>query len=189
MQTVTIKFLKTSFILLAMSTLMSGCFKKKEAADTTEKNSAEKVVVKLEPKSDSEVSGEVEFISEATGGVRVKANIKGLFPNQLHGFHIHEKPDCSADDATSAGGHFNPSEHEHGAPDDEMSHAGDLGNIESDEEGNVVFDKVFSKISLKPADKTYIINRSIVVHAGPDDMKSQPAGDAGARVACGAITL
>lgn len=189
MKTITTRTLQISLILLALSLVMSGCFNKKVENKTAEKNSAEKIMVKLEPKSESTVSGEVEFLAEPSGGVRVKANIKGLFPNQLHGFHIHEKPDCSAADASSAGGHFNPTDHEHGGPEDESSHAGDLGNVESDEEGNVTFDKVFTKISLKPADKAYIINRSVVVHAGPDDLKTQPSGDSGSRMACGTITL
>lgn len=188
MKTIT-KILGATVLTTAVLMLASGCTKKNDESKVSEKNSGERIMVKLAAKSESTVTGDVEFLSEPTGGVRVKANIKGLFPNQLHGFHIHEKPDCSAADAASAGPHFNPTEHEHGGPDDELSHAGDLGNIESDEEGNVVFDKVFTRISLKPADKAYIINRSIVVHGSPDDLKSQPAGDSGPRVACGTLTL
>lgn len=167
--------------------LLSCTKNKDQASPEKTQNAAEHITVNLDSKSDSNVTGTVEFIAEANG-VRIKADIKGLKTNSKHGFHIHEKPDCSAEDASSAGDHFNPLEHEHGAPGVEF-HAGDLGNLETDGEGRVQIDEVFEHISLMPANPAYIMNRSVVVHADEDDLSSQPAGNAGDRVACGAIVL
>lgn len=165
-----------------------GCSSKKETGKSaTTKNTLERIKVELASKSESQVTGTVEF-QNTEEGVRVVANIKGLKPNAKHGFHIHEKPDCSAADASSAGGHFNPMGHEHGSPS-EGYHAGDLGNLETNEQGEATLDMVFAHISLNPAAPSYIVNRSVVVHADEDDLESQPAGNAGPRIACGTISL
>lgn len=174
--------------VLALVLSVAGCSSKKDGkASSNTKNTLQHIKVQLSAKSDSSVAGTVEFIEE-TNGVRVIANVSGLQANSKHGFHIHEKPDCTAPDASSAGGHFNPMGHDHGSPNTEF-HAGDLGNLETDAEGIAKLDMIFSHISLTPADAAYIVNRSVVIHADEDDFESQPAGNAGARVACGTITL
>lgn len=181
--------LNAKYLLLAFFVVATvQCTSKKDdgAAENT-RNTLKHIIVELESKSGSEVTGKVEFIEVETG-VQVKVDVKGLTANSKHGFHVHEKPDCSPADATGAGGHFNPQGHDHGEPNTGY-HAGDLGNLETDENGNAKLDQVFTHISLQPADPAYIVNRAVVVHADEDDFSTQPTGNAGARVACGTITL
>lgn len=124
-------------------------------------------------------------VTEVADGVRVQADLAGLTPGK-HGFHVHEKGDCSAPDASSAGGHFNPAGKPHGAPEDAERHAGDMGNIEADSSGLAKLNYIDHTLSLVAGEKS-IIGRAIVVHAKADDLHSQPTGDAGGRVACGVI--
>lgn len=140
-------------------------------------------VARLEPTQGNNARGTVRFSSES-GGVRVTAEVTGLTPGD-HGFHIHEQGDCSAPDATSAGGHFNPTNQPHAAPDAEARHIGDLGNLNADSNGRALLDYLDSKLTM--AGPNSIIGRAVIVHAGRDDFKTQPTGDAGARVACGRI--
>jgi len=122
--------------------------------------------------------------------VLVDARIDGLTPG-LHGFHIHEKGDCSAPDGTSAGGHFNPSGMPHGDPAQAGHHAGDLGNLRADAQGNAKLQMSIptQEITLAANAPHSIIGRSLIVHADPDDFKTQPTGNSGKRVACGVISL
>ena len=139
----------------------------------------------LQPTEGNEVHGTVTF-TQAPQGVRISASIMGLSPGQ-HGFHVHETGDCSAPDASSAGGHFAPQDEPHGAPTDPAGqrHAGDMGNIEADDSGNATYERVDEVMSLSGANS--IIGKAVIVHANPDDLESQPSGDAGARLACGVI--
>jgi Cu-Zn family superoxide dismutase len=143
---------------------------------------ATKATCKLESKSGSKVIGTVTF-TKVGDDVQVVADITGLTPGK-HGFHIHEKGDCSAADASSAGGHFNPTAHKHGGPATTDRHEGDLGNIEADASGKAHLDWK-GKMSLSGADS--IIGKSVVVHEKEDDLKTDPSGNSGARQACGAI--
>jgi Cu-Zn family superoxide dismutase len=143
-----------------------------------------KAVAVLHPTTGSKVSGSVTFTEEADG-VKVRAEITGLTPGN-HGFHVHEFGDCSAADASSAGGHFNPTHKPHAAPDVPERHVGDMGNVQADASGKATLEYVDHQISLTN-DERSVIGRSVVVHAKADDLKSQPAGDSGARVACGVI--
>jgi Cu-Zn family superoxide dismutase len=152
-----------------------------------EKSSAPlKAIAVLHPAAGTNVSGTVTFTEEADG-VRVQANITGLTPGK-HGFHVHEFGDCSATDLASAGGHFNPTHEPHAGPDAAERHAGDMGNVEADASGNAKLNYVDHHMSLTN-DKDSVIGRSVVVHAKADDLKSQPAGDSGARIACGVIGI
>lgn len=135
------------------------------------------------PASGSNVRGTVSFIREKDG-IRVEANFTGLTPGK-HGFHIHEKGDCSAPDGSSAGGHFNPAGMAHGGPADPNRHAGDFGNVEADASGKATYSRTFSDLKLEG--NASIIGRAVIVHAKADDLKTQPSGDAGGRVACGVI--
>lgn len=130
------------------------------------------------------VSGTVTF-TEVEDGVQVQADITGLTPGK-HGFHIHEFGDCSAADGSSAGGHFNPTNKPHAGPDMPERHVGDMGNIEADASGKAKLDYVDHDMSLTN-DKLSIIGRSVVIHGKADDLKTQPAGDSGPRIACGII--
>jgi Cu-Zn family superoxide dismutase len=142
-------------------------------------------VAVLAPATNGPVKGQVTF-TEETQGVRVTANITGLTPGK-HGFHIHEKGDCSAPDFTSAGGHWNPLNAKHGAPTSggTQHHFGDFGNVEANDQGVVRFERVFQWLSFTGTNS--FLGRAVVVHAKADDLTSQPAGDAGARIACGVI--
>jgi Cu-Zn family superoxide dismutase len=134
---------------------------------------------------DMQVTGNVRFM-KADDGLKVMVNLKGFKPDSKHGFHIHEKGDLDSPDLKSAGGHFNPGGHKHGGPDTEMHHAGDLGNITADEKGNVKTTIMAKGITLDD-EKTGIMGRSVIVHEKADDLKTDPAGDSGARIAGGKI--
>ncbi len=151
-------------------------------------NSSEEIksaVVVLNSVSGSNVSGVIHFVSEENG-VRVTGEVSGLSAGN-HGFHIHQFGDCSSSDGKSAGGHFNPEKSKHGAPNSDVRHVGDLGNISANEDGVAKIDFVDSVISL--SGKNSIIGRAIIIHADADDLESQPTGNAGGRVACGVIGI
>jgi superoxide dismutase, Cu-Zn family len=140
----------------------------------------------LEAKSHSHVSGFVT-LRERHEKVLVSINVSGLAPNSVHGFHVHEKGDCSAADAASAGGHFNPDQHAHGDPRQQNRHAGAMVNLVADAKGEAV--ATFEVDTIRLDDGKYgILHRALIVHANPDDYVSQPLGNAGGRVACGVIT-
>jgi Cu-Zn family superoxide dismutase len=140
-------------------------------------------VAHLKPAKDSKVEGTVQFIP-TDKGVRVVARVSNLTPG-LHGFHVHEKGDLSAPDLSSAGGHFNPEKHQHAAREATQRHLGDLGNIDANSSGVAEVDYVDTQLKLDGADS--IIGRSVIVHQKADDLKSQPSGDAGGRIAGGII--
>lgn len=137
----------------------------------------------LAPASGSGATGTVVF-SEHGDKVLVEADIKGLTPG-LHGFHIHEKGDCSAADASSAGGHFNPTGAPHGSPSTGAHHVGDLPMLVADESGRAKLHAELDSLALQGANS--VVGRAVVVHAQADDFQSQPSGNSGARVACGVI--
>jgi Cu-Zn family superoxide dismutase len=141
-----------------------------------------RAMAKLEPKSGSKVAGTVTF-TQTGDEVQVTADIQNLTPGK-HGLHIHDKGDCSAPDAASAGGHFNPMHQHHGGPMTTERHAGDLGNIEADASGKAHLEW---KGKLQMTGANSIIGKSVVVHEKDDDLKTDPAGNSGARIACGAI--
>ena len=179
-------------ILLTITLIMAGCDPAPETVDeltvddtvaTTEARRT--AVAELQPTEGNDVSGTVTF-TEEDGGVRVVASITGLSPGP-HGFHVHEFGDCSAPDASSAGGHFNPTNVEHAGPDDDPRHVGDLGNIVAEDNSTASYDRLDSVLSFDGAHS--IIARSVIVHESEDDLTSQPTGDAGGRLACGVVEL
>jgi superoxide dismutase, Cu-Zn family len=141
-----------------------------------------KASAQLESKSNSKVTGTVTF-AKVGDEVQVVADIQNLTPGK-HGFHIHDKGDCSAPDAASAGPHFNPTQKHHGGPDTADHHSGDLGNITADASGKAHLDWK-GKLSLTGTNS--IVGKSVVVHEKEDDLKTDPSGNSGARIACGAI--
>jgi Cu-Zn family superoxide dismutase len=142
-----------------------------------------KAIAVLHATSGSNVAGTVTFTA-AGDEVKVVADITGLTPGK-HGFHIHEFGDCSSPDGNSAGGHFNPTSHHHGAPDATDRHAGDLGNIEADASGKAHLEISDKVMKLNGSDS--IIGHAVIVHEKVDDLKTQPTGNAGGRLACGVI--
>jgi Cu-Zn family superoxide dismutase len=131
------------------------------------------------------VGGIVTF-AKVDDGIHVVAHVEGLTSGK-HGFHIHEFGDCSSPDGNSAGGHFNPEGNRHGAPEDINRHIGDIGNIEADKSGVAHLEWTDTQMSFEGKDS--IIGRGVIVHANEDDLKTQPTGNAGARVACGVIGI
>ncbi len=143
----------------------------------------EKAIAVLHPTAGSKVLGTVTFTKTADG-VKVVADVSGLTAGK-HGFHIHEFGDCSAPDATSAGGHFNPTKDAHAGHDAEKRHTGDMGNLEADASGKAHLELTDKMMKLSGDDA--IVGHAIIVHEKADDLKSQPTGDAGGRLACGVI--
>jgi Cu-Zn family superoxide dismutase len=141
-----------------------------------------KAVCVLLPSKGQDVHG--TFVLTDQGGVtEIIGEVSGLTPGK-HGFHIHEFGDLRSADGMSAGGHYNPEGHPHGGPDDAKRHVGDLGNITADQSG-----KAIVKMKVKGLRVHFVLGRSLVVHAKEDDLKSQPSGDAGGRVAVGVIGI
>lgn len=138
----------------------------------------------VRPASGSQVHGSVTF-TQVGSRVRVVGEIAALTPG-LHGFHVHEKGDCSAPDAMSAGGHFNPHGKKHGGSESSERHGGDLGNLMANEYGRANVSIMVDGISVgKGTDG--VIGKAIVVHTDPDDLKTDPGGNTGGRVGCGVI--
>ena len=152
-----------------------------QAADTP---AATQAVAVLHATAGQHCHGIVRFTQEGES-VKVVADIEGLMPGQKHAFHVHQYGDCSAPDAISAGGHYNPEGHQHGLPETENRHAGDLGNIQADDQGKAHYEITVTNISVSGS-KNPIVGRSVIVHAKVDD-GSQPTGNAGGRIACGVI--
>ena len=131
------------------------------------------------------VTGQVQFTQKGDK-VLVTGEVRGLKPNAEHGFHVHEKGDCSSGDGMSTGGHFNPDGKAHGAYDQSDHHAGDLPSLTADATGTARFSFESGTISVG-AGRADVMGRGLIVHRDPDDYKSQPAGNSGPRVACGVI--
>ncbi|HUH89076.1 MAG TPA: superoxide dismutase family protein [Lysobacter sp.] len=150
-------------------------------------STTERAHVNLASASGSLVSGRL-IVTPMAGGVHLRGEIGGLTPGSAHAIHIHEKGDCSAVDATSAGGHFNPTNEPHGKVGTPTHHAGDMDNIVADAKGVADVDVHASGPVLGGGAANDAIGKAVIVHAAQDDYTSQPAGNAGARVACGIIT-
>ena len=149
----------------------------------------DRAVARVAEVDGSGVSGTVEFV-DLGDAVEVRYNLSGLAAGP-HGFHVHQTGDCGPDStgtpAGAAGGHFNPLASVHGSPDTTAArrHAGDLGNVEADAAGQAIGARVDSVLAF--SGPTAVLGKAVVVHAGRDDLTSQPSGDAGARVGCGVV--
>ena len=138
-------------------------------------------------KTHDKITGTVTF-TQAAHGVKIVVDVDGLTPGK-HGIHIHEKPDLTDPKLISAGGHYNPdgAEHHHGSPTDAKRHAGDLGNLEVDDKGHGHLELSDEELSVDG--KNGVVGHSVIIHAKEDDLKTQPSGNSGDRVAGGAIAL
>jgi Cu-Zn family superoxide dismutase len=141
-------------------------------------------VANLEPTAGNTAKGTVSFTQHGDK-VRVSAQLTGLKPDAEHAFHVHEKGDCSSADGMSAGGHYNPAGKPHG-PQAADHHAGDMPNLKADAYGNASGTFDISGVSIGSGDAD-IVGKGLIVHRDPDDYKSQPAGNAGPRIACATI--
>lgn len=181
---------KTTFAI-ALITGLSACASQpsatpKAAAAPVASSTVKQATVNLAAASGSLVSGKLTLLAMGAG-VHIRGDIGGLTPGSSHGFHIHEKGDCSAVDAASAGGHFNPAMQPHGRAGHGAHHAGDSDNLIANANGVAHVAVQVDGVSLGGSAATDIVGRAIIVHANADDYSSQPAGNAGARVACGVI--
>jgi Cu-Zn family superoxide dismutase len=184
--------------------LIAGCQNKDKDKEGNKKSSSSMsssasqgmkiAVAKISPSraattqpKDNNVTGMVTF-TQMSDGVKIMVQLSGLAPNSTHGFHIHEKGDLSDPALTSAGAHFNPEGHKHGGPQSAMAHAGDLGNVTSDANGNVNTEMTMRGLTLDKS-QTGILGRSVLVHATADDLKTDPSGNSGARIAGGTIEM
>ena len=158
-----------------------------EAEMEPEQGESQEIRVDIEPASGSDVSGTAIF-TEENGEVTMRAELSGLTEG-THAIHLHENADCSAEDASSAGGHWNPTFEDHGQWGDEEHHKGDIGNFEADAEGKAIVQFSTDQWCIGCDDETKnIVGTAVVVHDGVDDYTSQPSGDAGTRIACGEVT-
>jgi Cu-Zn family superoxide dismutase len=148
--------------------------------------SAPSATARLEPTRGNTAQGTVRFV-QSGAAVRVSGEVSGLKPGSEHGFHIHEKGDCSSGDGNSAGGHFNPTGAPHGRHGQGTHHTGDLPSLRADASGVATFNFESRSISVGSG-ATNIVGRGLIVHAAPDDYVTQPTGNAGARLACAVIT-
>ncbi len=142
--------------------------------------------VSLEATQGHAANGRMNLMAEASG-VRISGTIEGLQPDSEHGFHVHENGDCSAPDASSAGGHFNPASQPHGHPTADAKHLGDMMNLSADADGVARVDAFIEGGELQTGQPADLLGKAIVVHAQPDDYESQPSGNSGDRIACGVI--
>ena len=139
----------------------------------------------LQPSKGQKTGGTVDFY-QVGSKVRVLAKVSGLQPGRDHGFHVHEAGDCSSGDGMSAKGHFNPQGKPHGHPQSAERHAGDMPSLRADAGGNATLDTELDIMTVTPGPNS-VVGRGLIVHADPDDYKTQPTGNAGARLACAVI--
>ncbi|KGP72059.1 superoxide dismutase family protein [Pontibacillus yanchengensis] len=166
------------FGLAAGLLLIAGC------------NTQNRSALEIEMYNNSDDSLGTATLTEGPDGVNIKLSLTGLTPG-LHGIHVHEFPKCESPDFKSAGGHLNPDGKEHGLMDPKGAHLGDMPNIEADEDGTVKAEVSVKGATLKDGKKSLLRNdgTSLIIHEGVDDGLTQPAGDAGERVACGKIQV
>ena len=164
---------------------IAGVSVKADDSDAKHQHAPElnRAVCVLTPTKDNKVRGRIFFTQGEDGATKIHGVVNNLTPG-MHGFHIHEFGDLTDRTGKSAGGHFNPEGHDHAGPDADKRHVGDLGNIEADDKGVARVE-----MTVKGLKVHFILGRSIVVHAGKDDLKSQPSGNAGPRVAVGVIGI
>jgi Cu-Zn family superoxide dismutase len=168
--------MKTAFLVLTTAALLGAC------ASTP---SGPRATAQLQPTTGNTASGSVSFVQKGNK-VLVSGEIRGLKPNAEHGFHVHEKGDCSSGDGMSAGGHFNPTGAPHGSHGMGMHHTGDLPSLKADAGGvaRVNFESASLAVGSGVTD---IVGKGLIVHRDPDDYKTQPTGNAGPRLACAVI--
>jgi superoxide dismutase, Cu-Zn family len=171
---------------LSISMVAALCSTGVIIAQAAESAAANQAIAVLSSTAGQKCHGVVRF-TEEDGEVKVVADLEGLSPGQKHAFHIHQYGDCSAPDAMSAGGHYNPEGHQHGLPESENRHAGDLGNVQADDQGKAHYEIKVHTITVQ-GHKNPVVGHAVIVHAKPDD-GSQPVGNAGGRIACGVIGL
>jgi len=192
--------IRSTFALVAAAMLLTGCQAMQQSQSTSHGHSGttgaatmskmapaatHQLVAVMQPTEGFTVKGIITF-TDTPAGVKVVADISGLSLNATHAMHIHEFGDLRSRDGTSAGGHYNPEGHAHGLPGQAaMRHAGDLGNLTSDYNGNCHYEITINNVTLDGKTNP-IIGRGVIIHAQADD-GGQPTGNAGGRIAIGVI--
>jgi Cu-Zn family superoxide dismutase len=169
--------MKTTLTLLAVAALLGACAHHAVGPRAT---------AQLQSTTGNTTRGTVSFV-QAGSKVQVSGEVRGLKPGAEHGFHVHEKGDCSSGDGMSAGGHFNPTGSPHGSHGMGAHHTGDLPSLKADAGGVAKFSFDSSTITVGSGN-TDIVGKGLIVHRDPDDYKTQPTGNAGPRLACAVIT-
>lgn len=179
-----------SLTVLSIALGLAACASAPPPAPTPPKpqHRIQHAMANMAPASASLVSGRL-LIDAIDGGVRIHGELGGLGRNGVHAIHVHERGDCSAADATTAGGHFNPDGVAHGRAGMPPHHLGDMDNLHANAQGVARVDLHLHGVTLGSGAANDILGRAIIVHANPDDYTSQPTGNAGARVACGVIDI
>jgi superoxide dismutase, Cu-Zn family len=190
--------MRNKFLILSLMATSLGCAHKSSPASETPATAAvttapdidaglaAKASAHLEPKSgNTTLSGHAEFV-DTTNGVKLVLHVTGA-PVGEHGAHIHEKGDCSDPEAKNAGGHWNPAGHKHGAPPPEAAHLGDLGNLTVGADGTGHLELSSNAWKIGDGSPEDLIGKAVVIHGGPDDLVSDPAGNSGPRIGCGVI--
>ena len=166
-----------SILVAASAVLLSAC--------ATTRDEPLRATAQLEPTKGNKTFGEATF-EQLDGKVHVVVYVQGLKPGQEHGLHIHEAGDCSSGDGMSAKGHFNPFGKPHAHHGAAERHAGDLPSLKAGKDGRAKVDAMLDVITVA-AGPASVVGRGVIVHADPDDFRTQPTGNAGARIACGVI--
>jgi Cu-Zn family superoxide dismutase len=140
----------------------------------------------LNPTEGNKARGIITF-TDVEGGVHISGIVTGLNPDAKHGFHIHQYGDISSPDGKATGGHYNPHGTDHAGPDDGARHVGDLGNIATSDKGIGTYSRLIKGAQV--GGEHSILGRGMIIHAGTDDLTSQPTGAAGGRIAQGIIAV
>jgi Cu-Zn family superoxide dismutase len=184
--------MKTTLLAAATVLAVTACSSAPKAtsvpASPSATSTAKAAIVNLASASGSLVSGRLNVVP-MHDGVHLTGEIGGFAPNSVHAIHIHEKGDCSAADASSAGGHFNPAGTQHGKVGSGAHHGGDMDNITANAEGVAKVSVHASGVTLGGGAANDVAGKAVIVHAAPDDYRTQPTGNAGGRQACGVITV
>jgi Cu-Zn family superoxide dismutase len=179
-------FLMTLFLLLSACTSGSKQGDEGESSTEEEQDEAPTASATMEAASGSKVTGEANF-TEEDGKVLFELTVENLSAGE-HAVHLHEKGDCSAEDASSAGGHWNPTMKPHGKRGDGGSfHKGDIANMSVGNDGRGTLSLSIEGWTIGGADSTNVVGKSVIVHEKADDFTSQPSGNAGSRLSCGVI--
>lgn len=169
--------MKNALIVLALPLFLAACASGMDGPRAS---------AQLQPTTGNTTSGTVNFVQSGSM-VRVSGEIRGLKPNAEHGFHVHEKGDCSSGDGMSAGGHFNPDGKPHGRHAAMAHHAGDIPSLRADANGVAKFSFDSNSIAVGSG-MADIKGKGLIVHRDPDDYTTQPTGNSGPRLACAVIS-
>ena len=180
---------KKVLLVGSVAILFSACTPNSQSVEAQRARVADGARVEMRDANKKTV-GTLTVSVQSGGGVRFNGRVSDLPPGG-HGVHIHENGKCDPPDFKTAGAHLNLSAKQHGEHNPQGQHEGDIGNIRIDANGNAEVSLLAEKVSLEPGVNNSLLKpggTSLVIHADPDDLKTDPSGNSGARIACGVIT-